>query len=344
VTPYILATGLCTPLGLDAEANRAEFLAGSNRFSESDVLDKQRLPIRASLATPKWTTFKRWSRMGRLAHFALRDCLQQVESKRPASIPLFLGLPTEKSGGIVDETALLKVMLKGMPEGNIQVPPENRFRLGRASFFYALEAACRHLQTTTQPVLVGGIDSLCDRTSLTYLSLLGRNLGPTNSDGILPGEAAGFVLLSRELPVNAKSRPRIAAWSTSKEPRHFQQGEPNLGEGLSAAFRSLRTVADSGKWRPDHLMSCQTGERFWAQEFSTAYMRNASLMPEPLRGNLVAEWLGDVGAASGAVLMAAAEGWMAAAPKVLGQPKRVLVYGSSDQGSIGACVVEGCQS
>jgi 3-oxoacyl-[acyl-carrier-protein] synthase-1 len=88
------------------------------------------------------------------------------------------------------------------------------------------------------------------------------------------------------------------------------------------------------------LLSCQTGESFFAQEFVQAYLRNAALMPEPLTTDLVAESLGDVGAAAGAVQSALAleKGLL---PELPENPSRVLIYGCSDHGQVGATVVEG---
>jgi 3-oxoacyl-[acyl-carrier-protein] synthase-1 len=91
----------------------------------------------------------------------------------------------------------------------------------------------------------------------------------------------------------------------------------------------------------DHILSCQTGETFWAQEFNHAYLRNAPLMPEPLTVGWVAESLGDVGAAAGALQFGSALHLLKRLEPTQGDAARVLIYGCADAGQIGACIVEG---
>ena len=136
--------------------------------------------------------------------------------------------------------------------------------------------------------------------------------------------------------------------SLAQESHHFLQGEPNLADGLASAFRQLADLPQVRGRRVDDLLSCQTGESFWGEEFSRAYLRNASLMPEPLTEDLAAATLGDAGAASGAFQMAMAfhharrlaDSEQSGRSKSSGSP-RLLIYASSDAGLIGSCAVEG---
>jgi 3-oxoacyl-[acyl-carrier-protein] synthase-1 len=85
----------------------------------------------------------------------------------------------------------------------------------------------------------------------------------------------------------------------------------------------------------EQVLSCQTGEGYWAKEFAQAYLRNAALFPEPLQVEELATTLGDVGAAAGALQV----GYGLHLLKKRGGG-RALVYGSSDTGGVGACVLE----
>ncbi len=338
MTPQVLAVGLCSPLGLDAEVNQVEFAAGSLRFGETGVLDLDREPVRAAFMSRKWDGRTRTARLAALAARALRDCVRHLDPRRAGEVPLFLGLPAPTSGGGVAVRPLLAKLARSMPPGaTLQAAPEQLFAEGRTAFFRALEAACRWVEVRGGVALVGAADSQCDRRTLTHLARAGRTLG-FNPDGLIPGEAAGFVLVGREgaLPEVGPAL-RVVASASGQEARHFLQDEPNLAAGLTAVFRSLWREAEAGGWRADYLISCQTGEGFWANEFGLAYLRNGRLFPEPLRGNLTAEWLGDVGAAAGVVALVAAQDWV----RRHGGRKRVLLYGCSDEGLIGACIVEG---
>jgi len=185
---------------------------------------------------------------------------------------------------------------------------------------------------------------MCDRKSLAHLARAGRCLGPGVPDGILPGEGAGFILLASAESVRQR-RMETQGWvvgcALSREPHSFIQRKPNMAEGLTDAFRRLRLDPMAGTRRVNHVLSCQTGENFWAQEFNYAYLRNAPLMPEPLTMNQIAESLGDVGAAAGAIQFGSGLHLLGGLELAPGEMARVLVYGCSDAGHVGACVIEG---
>jgi hypothetical protein len=121
----------------------------------------------------------------------------------------------------------------------------------------------------------------------------------------------------------------------------FIQQKPNLAEGLTEAFHQLRRHPVAGTRRVHHILSCQTGENFWAQEFNYAYLRNASLMPEPLTTTLIAESLGDVGAAAGPIQLGRALHYLRKVDPARAGATRMLIYGCADAGHVGACVIEG---
>jgi 3-oxoacyl-[acyl-carrier-protein] synthase-1 len=281
--------------------------------------------------------------MKTLATCAVRECVQPLASDRRWTLPLFLGLPAPRSGGTVASKRLKKRLQRAVGSHiELEMSESRLFRGGRAAFFPALADAVKLLEGGVVPLaLVGAVDSHCDMTSLVYLSTVGRNLSPSNCDGVIPGEGAGFVLLGREGTLVASAQKmRVLACCVDQESRHFQQDEPNLGEGLTRVFRALRQHPVAGRKRADHLLSCQTGETFWAREFAMASLRNGDLMPEPLRGHLVAETLGDVGAASGVIQFGVAQDWLRRRTGLQPAP-HVLIYGCSDEGLVGGCVVAG---
>jgi hypothetical protein len=75
----------------------------------------------------------------------------------------------------------------------------------------------------------------------------------------------------------------------------------------------------------------------WGTEFSRASLRNASLMPEPLRVLIAGKGLGAAGAGAGPVMLSVTlhrARWRQAGGR------RRLVHGSADGGRVGACVME----
>jgi 3-oxoacyl-[acyl-carrier-protein] synthase-1 len=344
-TLAVLKLGLCTPLGLTARATQVEMAAGTVRFFETGVLDKAGEPVRASMLTLLDAVATRTERMTALAVTALQEALTDVASLGIDRLPLLLSLPEPGSGAPFEPEPFLGALKGAAAPLRLEIAESTLFLEGRAGFFRALVEASRLLRSRKSGwVLVGGVDSLCDHASLTHHAQTGRSLGPSTRDGILPGEGAGFFLLASKLTIGKEERAphgRIIGCALAHEHRSFLQRKPNLAEGLTDAFRQLRVHPVAGTRRVDHLLSCQTGESFWAQEFNHAYLRNGSLMPEPLTVSLVAENLGDIGAAAGAVQLGLALHQLKKMKPSHVGAVRVLGYGCSDAGLIGAYVAEG---
>lgn len=88
-----------------------------------------------------------------------------------------------------------------------------------------------------------------------------------------------------------------------------------------------------------HFTETETGERFFAQEFIAAYLRNTAIMPEPFSKCMAAEGFGDLGTAAGGVMFALGIHVLARSRR--GPRPHLLLCGSSDDGPVGACLVEG---
>jgi 3-oxoacyl-[acyl-carrier-protein] synthase-1 len=287
----------------------------------------------------------RTERMAAMAVTALGECLRTGQAEKAEQLPLVLSLPEPDSGAPVQEAALLQALRDAAGSVRLEVPASGLWTEGRAGFFSALAQATELLRSRRYSrVLVGAVDSMCDVSSLRHLSRKDRIQGRTQRDGIIPGEGAGFFLLTSAAALDiwgAKPRGWVVAHALAEERHHFRQEEPNLADGLTEAFRELRLHSMLGGRRVDEILSCQTGEGFWAREFQWASLRNASLMPEPLVVRLTAEAMGDAGASAGAMGVGLALHQVGRLEPAHGHIARVLVYGCSDTGRVGACVIEG---
>lgn len=333
----IQRVGLCTPLGLSAATTRAEVYAGTLRFQETEVMDSATEPVRASRLSLLPAELSRTERIAALATQALRDCLADA-GELPNPLPLLLALPEEQGPNAVDGTRVLQALGAACPD-RLTIRTEYIHRGGRAAFWSLLERAPDYvLRSRKGRVLLGAVDSLVDAGSLRALASTRGHLSPLNRDGRLPGEAAAFVLLGppEESP-GSRPQANIIAWANTTELRHFSQSEPNLGTGLTLAFRQL---SNHSTGRVHRLLSAQPGETFWARELGQAYLRNAALMPEPFGVGMLAGSLGDVGVASGGVLLELA---INDRPRWGGPPTspcRSLLYACADDGAVGASLVE----
>ena len=341
----VIGMGLCTPLGLTARTTQVEIAAGTVRFFEIDGVGSENDSMQASLLTLLDPEMSRTERMIAMATTALDGCLGNLYQTGTNAIPGFLGLPHVGIGGQVDEEALINALMEvAPPDVQLRFDASNLCANGRSGLFQALGQAWAYLEAhPTAVVLLGAVDSMCDQDSLTSLMQENRILGERNPDGLIPGEAAGFFLLmaaDNARKMNLKEYIRLLCYALAKEPRHVFQEQPNLGEGLTHAFRQLRQHPRTRDRRVDYLHSCQTGESIWATEFAYAYLRNVELMPEPLVGDLIAESLGDAGAGSAAVQLGMSSYTLEKLCRTLGNSRRSLTYGCSDDGQIGACIVE----
>jgi 3-oxoacyl-[acyl-carrier-protein] synthase-1 len=342
----VLATGLCTPLGLTASSTYAEMAAGTVRFRETQVVDRAGQPVRASVLKLLEPPLGRPERMAALAATALEGCQRDITDGLSHPLPLVLAVPdsSEREGDAV-VAAVLDALRSTASHLRLGLTTEEVVSAGRAGFFLALTRAAELLrQRRASRVLVGAVDSQCDERSLTLLARANRTLGRAQRDGLIPGEGAGFILVTSAAEVARRSLP-VLGWILgcvlAEERHHFHQPEPNLAEGLTSAFAQLRCHPLTGGHRVDEVLSCQPGEHFWTRELQWAGLRNAALLPEPLKVSLLAATQGDTGAAAGVVGL----GQSLYLTRTLAPPRselpRVLVYGCSDRGQIGACIVEG---
>jgi len=311
--------------------------AGIVRFEETAVIGRNGRVLRASRLELLDPDLPRLSRMHAMARFAIEGLVR--ERRAAASPAVFLALPDTSSDRPAEESwgRHIRQMLNDVFSRGIH--SVRSFRHGRSSFFFALQSGLSELSAgTVDAILVGGIDSLCDAETLTRLDEDGRVLGASHDGGLIPGEGAAFVLIERNENRGMRSDETIAtvlATTTRHEVCHFRQELPNRAEALTAVFHELH---DQIGVRADLMYTCETGEPFWTEELANAYLRNGPLMPEPFRRTMQADAFGDLGAASGAVLMAIGSHNLArlerpAAPVL-------LLCGSSDEGHVGACLVQ----
>ncbi len=186
-------------------------------------------------------------------------------------------------------------------------------------------------------MLIGGSDCGWHYPHLDGLDGLGRLLAEGNPDGYAPGEGAAFLLLTpharlaqvRQGNLVALRRPGVA-----DEPGHFFAAEPYRGEGLDRAFKGAFAEDFSGAIHS--IYSSMNGEHYWAKELGVAQLRNRTRLPEGVRIVHPAEGYGDLGAATGAALVALAAEHLHRDRTAQAN----LVYCSADLGRRGALVLE----
>ncbi len=152
--------------------------------------------------------------------------------------------------------------------------------------------------------VVACVDSLCFLPVLEELLTAGRLTNGANPEGIIPGEAAGALLLEREEEARRRGAPIyacIASLGSGFDPAPMVAGRPSTGRGLTEAFhRAFDQLSEKGDG-VGLAVADLNGERQRAAEWALTEGRVFGGRREELPLWLPAFVSGDCGAAIGAV-------------------------------------------
>ncbi|WP_196137596.1 hypothetical protein [Aliikangiella sp. G2MR2-5] len=332
---YIAATGMITPVGMSTEMTAASIRAGISAYQDSVYINKNDKPIKTSWvpneALPpldeelmQYRLNGDVKRIIRLCHAGLNEVLQTVSIQEP--LALVLAGPENIPARSTPIAPNIIEYLKLQTKFDFDMEASRYAGTGRAGVIEAINYAFKYLsQEGNDCILVGGVDTFSNPGILSRLDSENRVLALGVSDGFAPGEGAGFLLLCKQydisyLPV-ALSLPGIA-----KEAGHlYAEDEPYMGEGLAKAFeKALIPVNDS---KVERIYSSMNGENFFVKELGVASIRNAEKFSQSYEVIHPADCYGDIGAATGAVLLGVSA---LDAIKSLKTGNQHLVYCSSD--------------
>lgn len=330
----IAGCACCTSVGYALGPSVAAMAAGISNFEQGDVRGALGTAATVARVAAIEPDLPRGQRMAALTRLAAEDLRPLLSALATDAVPMLVALPADVDGA---EVGLVEEALDGMAPARRAEPWA--YPHGRAGGFAALAAGRKLLQSEDVGlVVVGGVDSLCARPTLLALAQADRLLGP-GTEGTIPGEAAGFVVLARgDQPAAAlPTAIALADVTLGRAEVPFLQADRVHAGGLAATFGQLR---EKGAARVDRVIAAHSGEGYFARAFSHAYLRQVELMPEPLDLVLTADRVGDVGAAAPLIGIAFAT-WLMARGGAGAAAPRILLYTESDTGEIGAAIVEG---
>ncbi len=172
---------------------------------------------------------------------------------------------------------------------------------GRASGVVAFQKAIEMLDGGTAAVLVGGVDSYYDAERLDALAEDFRLHGLETENGMCPGEAAAFVLLTKRGRNSALTQyASILGHATELEPRPFGSDEPCHGLGMTLALRKACAAVGNVRrigWQITDVMD----ERHRVDEWEYARARTFALFTQDVLHEQPLVIVGDVGAATTAL-------------------------------------------
>ena len=314
--PVIVGLGAQTAVGLNLPANVAVVRSGLNCFQLSDYLlgseDGEPLKVSQLVSLPR--TARPSERMISMAVAAAREAIApwlQSFGKSPApDLPVLLSVPAPRPGiheGIGRE--LMEVLIEQLP-----IQPDKPYSVlattGHEGGLAALAHAVNLVRSgDLDAALVGGVECYHEIDSLHWLEAQDRLKLEDHPNGFIPGEGAGFVLLSSKREAERRRLPILAeilAVGRGTEPRLWFSGKPTIGEGLTQALQEMFSDRNCPKGRVRVTYCDLNGESWRADEWCYAYVRTGTRHGSPLDLRHPAANWGDVGAASGPLLVALA--------------------------------------
>ncbi|HEV7135645.1 MAG TPA: hypothetical protein VGN43_03355 [Steroidobacteraceae bacterium] len=309
----IIATSALCSAGRGVEQLWASVRAGLSRIGSSHVIDRRSEPIRMGLVPqealepelpPEIESLPlpaRARRMLRLGIPALRSVLEHAGAP---PLRLYLGLPQlgREEAPWIRGFSLYLAKAAGT---TLDVPGCRVVPAGRAAALVALELAMGALeQDPSRPIVVGGLDTYLDLELLATLEAEGRILGPTVSDGFIPGEGASFVVLAHGSAAAGEGMAvAVEAAASAQDPGHRSGTEPARGEGLAAAIELLRSRLPHSGSVVGTTFAGLNGESFEAKQWGVARLRHADFFSPEVVVMHPADCFADTGAASGALLL-----------------------------------------
>jgi len=338
----VVASGVVAPTGLGVERISTSLSAGICRYRRSDFHARDGDEIRlASVPSDVLNGLIRTSRLrGELTAYQRRllrlavSALGNLKSSLPAApLPVFLAGPELYLGERGLDTTFID-NLGHQCEVAFQLHNSRVVNIGRAGVIALLETVSRFFEATGEDyALVGGVDSFYSAPILTMLESRSR-LAVSGNTGFIPGEAAGFLLVSNiaksDAPSACLSTPFIAYEQGHILGDDVYRGEA-LGQVVGAALGNTNV-------KNGFLYSSVNGEAHYDKELAVALTRNRDQLPDTPVIFRPAESFGDIGAAYGAVTLALASLRLAKQ----GNDGGSLIYGSSDSGTRAAVGIGLC--
>lgn len=347
---HVAAIGMVTPVGVDAAQSCASMRAGIHRFRELE--DYLVLPDESSLEegehligarVPLLQDTVSAARAPGLLLAALQELIDNAAITRRdiAAMRLFIVLPGNPAqrefGRETEET--LRTQLRAMLGRGTSEPVF--INVGKHGVYHALQQATLALnQGSFSGAVLLNVDTLHDRQVLNALDHQGRLKSARNLDGLIPGEAAVALLLR---PPATHGNPgtgfalQLGAIGIGTESNTIASDLPSSGTGLSEAIRAA--TGQDAEARPISWVACDlNGESYRAREWGLSRVRLGKLFADHVALWHPADCIGDVGVASGGVLLAMV---IRALQHGYAPSSQCLVWSSDDQGTRAAVLVRG---
>jgi 3-oxoacyl-[acyl-carrier-protein] synthase-1 len=325
----IMASGMVTAVGFNSVASCAAIRAGIRNINQTNLWDAESGKYLAAgrVLLPHW-----WVGIGKLGELvapAIDECLEAARPIQETNIPVLLGVSSVKR----------PYQFQGLNEKILaEIQDRLGFQLHRASQVIARDhvsvvVALKRAQELIESgevrcCVVAAVDSLVQQDLVKYYLSQRRLLTPINSNGFVVGEAG------REC---AHDQLEVLGTGLAREEATIESEEPLRGDGLARAIGDAFRESGLDIQKMQYRITDLNGEHYKFKEMTFAMMRYER-KPKPKLFDLwhPIEYIGDVGAAIGPLVLAVA---LDAGRKHYGIGPRVLCTLGNDDGERAAIVV-----
>jgi 3-oxoacyl-[acyl-carrier-protein] synthase-1 len=335
----IVRVGARTPLGLNSQASAAAVRAAIGAIRQHPYfVDKTGEPMMVTMDSALSPDLEGVDRFYELALPAMNEALAPAVELKGIRLPIptFIGLPEKRPGRPNDLEAELSRRLESKFPVQIRMIPN-----GHTSGLMALEEARRAIQDgEAEFCLAGGVDSYLEPETLEWLDAEKQLLSAENRSGLVPGEAASFILVT-STSIARRFHLSISAWiigtATVLEEHKIKTDSVCIGAGLSdAIFRATQSLELPAE-KVSAMICDLNGERYRSEEFTFAVLRTQAVFDDANDFLTPADCCGDVGAASGMLFANLA---IESGQRGYSKGTRILLWTSSEGGERGATVLQ----
>jgi len=312
---FVSGCGMCCAVGFTAPAARAAIRGGLDAFGESQFDDKLGAPI--VVAELPLGDVRGPRRLATLFESALSECLSGQPGVDPAETALLLLVAERSRPGYTDRWAAACFQACLSVSKTPFHPESKALPLGRAGLSTALSEA--HALLSSSPsapksppikhVVVAGADTYLSSHTINHLVREERLLSRGgNSDGFIPGEGAGALLLSLATP--GRTGLHILGTGTSLVPEEELDELAPRAAALTTAVRGALSDSGCSMDDLDFRMTDLSGEAASFREAAIADTRLLDHRSRPFPVLHLADCIGETGAAVGPLSIAYLAGTM----------------------------------
>ncbi len=308
---YLIHYGAFTPVESSAPTSIGPVICGFSQFGlDEDYLDQNWESIRLAKSRYLSPYLSNLEQFLALAEPALEEALTPLSKMPdlPSDIPLIVGLPEDRPGLAPNLESSLSEILKSVSEKYVHSVATSYIKEGHTSGLLALEQA-REILQDKEFCIIGGVDSYDEESTIKWLELDKKRLFSSyNSDGFIPGQAAGFCLLANETALKRYQLPshaELLAVASAEEPRDYDSMKNSSCEGLAQTVEKVLKQAPEER-QIEQIYNSMNGENYHSREFAYLVLKNGNRFAAPAKYFAPYDCWGDLGAAIVPVLMAMA--------------------------------------